>query len=125
MAKYEIHITQDAGQWKVIRNEPGNKVSRGQDIEWTLDRPADGRPVSAHFQFADHDLVHGGNLTRDLTAEIAGPGGTLALKVRDDADRRRNPRHYAVWIMDSALKRGGVYAVCETGNPPPELEIGP
>jgi hypothetical protein len=46
------------------------------------------------------------------------------LKLKDLADRRKNPRYYAVWIADGDLPGGGVFAVGEDGNPPPEMDVG-
>jgi hypothetical protein len=107
----------------------GGKPGREPDsVCWTL--AGDPRSkVSAHFQFTDPDLFTGytgvRDLTRDLTAQIKKPGGTLRLKLKRSACRRRNPRYYAVWIQDPSLKGGGQFAVGASGNPPPELEVGP
>ena len=123
-------IRKEDGRWKVIRDDRHQKLSRGQHLKWELhpdpDKP--DKPISAHFQFTDLDLVenHGKDkgLTPDLTAVISGPGKKLNVKVQDLACRRNNPRLYAVWIADSELPGGGVFAVGEDGNPPPEMDVG-
>lgn len=129
--------------WRWIVDTPSGKVHRGvkpengdpgrdpDTIEWTLhpDPNDKDNPISAHFQFAHVDLLEGftgiEDLTRDLTAVIPKPGGTLALKLKKDACRRKNPRYYAVWIQDEAHPQCGEFAVGEDGNPPPEMEVGP
>jgi hypothetical protein len=139
--KWKLAIRKVEGKW--IVETPKGKVHRGLDpgrgegdrdpdsIEWTLHADPDdkGKAVSAHFQFAHADMLTGytgvDDLTRDLTAVIARPGETLELKLQKKACRRKNPRHYAVWIKDDDLEHGGEFAVGEAGNPPPEMEIGP
>ncbi len=125
METRKIDIVKVGERWWVIRDSP-EKFPRGQLVEWTLHPPG----LSAHFQFPDVDLIlkdpTGLNrLTADLTATIAKAGDGLTLQVRDDADRRKNPRRYAVWVVEDKQEFGGTYAVGETGNPPPEFEIGP
>ena len=125
-----IIIRKEGDLWKVIRDDRDKKFPRGQPLTWKLERDpkATGKPVSAHFQFTDDDLFdHQANrdrLTKDLTAEIPPDETTLSLKLDPDACRRRNPRYYAVWIRDEQHPRGGVYAVGETENPPPEIDVG-
>lgn len=125
-----IDIKKTDGRWKVIRDDRRKKFSRGQPVEWTLHPDPDEpkKPISAHFQFTDADLVENssghGQLTADLTAEIPAPGKKLSLKLKDNACRRRNPRHYAVWIADKEHPAGGVFATGEDGNPPPEMDVG-
>lgn len=114
-------------RWRIT--DPG-RVPRGRTLEWKLyPDPRDKKnPVEAHFQFGHDDLVQnpagGRTLTRDLTARIKGPNQSLVLKLKDDADRRRNPRRYAVWVKDASLPAGGVFAVGADMNPPPEIEVG-
>jgi len=123
----KIDIRREGDRWMVIRDKP-DKFPRGETVEWTLHAPPKHTgELSAHFQFTDADVFlkdpsNQGRLTRDLTADISKPGEKLTLQITEDADRRKNPRHYAVWIMDST---GGSYAVGESGNPPPEMQIGP
>lgn len=130
---WKLAIKKIDGRWTVER--PRGKVHRGIDgerdpdwVEWTL-RADKNKAVSAHFQFAHRDLLEGftgvDDLTRDLTAVIPEPGGTLTLKIKKDACRRKNPRYYAVWIQDEDLDSGGEFAVGEDGNPPPDMEVGP
>lgn len=127
-----IDIKKVDGRWMAIRDDRQKKHPRGQPLKWVLhpDPAAPGKPISAHFQFADSDLVENleknVQLTPDWTAMIPEPGKHLSLKVKDKACRRKNPRHYAIWIVDSDFQpAGGVFAVGESGNPPPEMEIGP
>jgi hypothetical protein len=114
-------------RWRV--NDPG-LVPRGTMLEWTLmPDPQDKKnPVEAHFQFGHDDLVQNApksrSLTRDLTAMINKPRGTLKLKLKDEACRRKNPRRYAVWVKDDTLPHGGTFAVGEDMNPPPEIDVG-
>jgi hypothetical protein len=130
-------------KWKWTVDSPSGKIHRGLDpdnadpgrdpdtIEWTLhpDPNDKDKAISAHFQFAHGDLLTGytgvDDLTRDLTAVIAKSGGTLELKLKKSACRRKNPRYYAVWIQDDDLEHGGEFAVGEAGNPPPEMQVGP
>jgi hypothetical protein len=124
---WRIGIRKAEGRW--IVEKPKGKPAKGIDcVEWTL-HGEKGAAVSAHFQFTNMDLFenHAGrqDLTRDMTARIAGPGEMLTLKVQADADRRLHPRYYAVWIRDETHENGGEFAVGEEGNPPPELEVGP
>lgn len=116
-------------RWVVRRDDPGKKFHRGVPVEWELhaDPQDKGNVVEAHFQFTDLDLMENPSgkhqLTQDLTASVAGPG-VLKLRVQEKACRRRNPRHYAVWIKDETLPGGGVFAVGEDLNPPPEIDVG-
>ncbi|MDH3197531.1 MAG: hypothetical protein OEO21_04750 [Candidatus Krumholzibacteria bacterium] len=124
---WRIGIRKVEGRWMI--EKPKGKLNRGIDsVEWTL-HGKKGDAVTAHFQFPAVDLLENDpdqhDLTRDMTARIAGPGETLKLKVQEGACRRRNPRYYAVWIRDETLANGGEYAVGEDGNPPPELQVGP
>jgi hypothetical protein len=137
--QWEVAISQaENGRWAV--GKPEGKLHRGEppvgggggrdpdSIRWTLaGDPA--APVSAHFQFTDADLFVSdpdpNALTRDLTAVIAAPGDSLVLTVKPMACRRRNPRHYAVWIEDKREGGQSGFAVGPDLNPPPELEIGP
>jgi len=139
--KWNLGIVKVDGRWMV--QKPATKVHRGLDptrdkanresdsVVWTLypDPDDPGKAISAHFQFAHRDLFKGlpgrRDLTRDLTAVIKAPRGTLQLKLQKHACRRKNPRYYAVWIRDETLPRGGVYAVGASGNPPPEMQVGP
>ena len=138
---WPLHILKVDGRWMV--QEPEGKVHRGLDrrrdkatresdtVTWTLEHDPDDKrkPVSAHFQFAHRDLFQGlpgrHDLTRDLTAVIRAPGEQLELELKKDACRRKNPRYYAVWIRDETHPQGGMFAVGATGNPPPEMQIGP
>jgi hypothetical protein len=133
---WKIAITKENDVWTV--ETPKGKVNRETDsVEWTLCRARNGSQdgVSAHFQFAQGDVFESttnaagnGFISKDWTAEIlTSPAEKLVLKVQPGADRRNNPRHYAVWIRDESLKngRGGVFAVGEDGNPPPEMQVGP
>ncbi|UCH83641.1 MAG: hypothetical protein JSW50_14495, partial [Candidatus Latescibacterota bacterium] len=87
--------------------------------------------LKAHFQFTYTDLVDNYNqkrLSDDLVAHIPDPNGqkydnTLTLKIKDLACPRHNPRYYAIWIEDSSLPSGGMFAVGD--NPPPEMDVGP
>lgn len=114
-------------RWRVTA--PG-RVPRGRHLVWRLyPDPEDKKnPVEAHFQFGHDDLLrnHPGqrSITRDLTAVITKPHGKLELKLDDEACRRRNPRRYAVWVKDATLPHGGVFAVGEDMNPPPEIDVG-
>ena len=125
-----IIIRKEGDLWKVIRDDSEKKFPRGQPLTWELHRDptASGEPVSAQFQFTDADLFdHQANkdqLTEDLTTEISADETTLSLKLNAEADRRRNPRYYAVWIVDKEHPKGGVFAVGESENPPPEIDIG-
>jgi hypothetical protein len=139
--KWKLGISKIDGRWMV--QNPDGKVHRGLDpardgadrdpdsIEWKLEPDPDDKdnPISAHFQFAHGDLLTGlsgvDDLSRDLTATIPEPGGTLKLKLKKGACRRKNPRYYAVWIRDETHPDGGEFAVGEDGNPPPEMEVGP
>jgi len=144
--RWELHIHKVNGKWTV--DSPDGYVSRGIDhrrkpdpidnrdtdtVEWILDSDPDDpkQRISAHFQFGDSDLFENlpgqKDLTRDWTAEIQAPGGTLELRVNHGACRRKNPRHYAVWIRDESHPSGtgGEFAVGGTGNPPPDMEVGP
>lgn len=127
---HAIDIRKENGRWMVIRPDPRKKYHRGQDLKWVLhpDPDAPQKPVSAHFQFTDVDLVEdldkNFRLTSDMTAEIPEAGKHLTLKVKQKACRRKNPRYYAVWIRDSDFPAGGVFAVGESGNPPPEMDVG-
>jgi hypothetical protein len=143
--RWELLITKkrigDKDRWVV--EKPRGKVHRGlaprngdpgrdpDRVKWTLDVPKEDRDrsISAHFQFSHADLLSGftgtEDLSRDLTAVIHEHGGTLELKLKKDACRRQNPRHYAVWIRDESHPQGGEFAVGEDGNPPPEMEVGP
>ena len=126
------------GRW--IVGKPEGKVHRGDppvggyggrapdSIRWTLaGDPA--APVTAHIQFTDIDLFVSdpavNQLTPDLTATIDRPGDSLVLTLQPSACRHRNPRYYAVWIDDRREHGNSGFAVGATGNPPPELEIGP
>lgn len=126
-----IDILKQDGRWKVMRDDRNQKYPRGQHLTWELHPDPDDpkKPISAHFQFTDKDLVENetkqSDLTADLTAVIPKPGGKLSLKVKDLACRRHNPRYYAVWIADSEMPSGGEFALGEDGNPPPEMDIGP
>jgi hypothetical protein len=136
---WQLSITRDDRTNKWTVQNPAGKVHRGykperdhgadreaDKIEWTLDTSEN---VSAHFQFTQPDLFVGvegeGKITRDLVAVIPSPGGKLKLQLKKDADRRKNPRYYAVWIRDETHPDGGEYAVGEAGNPPPEMQVGP
>lgn len=129
MARH-LDIVKEDGRWKVVRDDRKEKFLRGQDLAWTLQPdPADPEnPVAAHFQFTDADLIENQpkntELTQDWTASIIGAGNKLHVKVKDLADRRFNPRYYAVWIVDPTLEHGGQFAVGEDGNPPPEMDVG-
>ena len=129
MARH-LEIVKEEGRWKVIRDDKKEKFLRGQDLAWTLHPDPDNPEnlVSAHFQFTDADLIENQpkntELTQDWTASIPEPGKKLHVKVKDLADRRFNPRHYAVWIVDPSLANGGQFAVGEDGNPPPEMDVG-
>lgn len=117
-------------KWVAVRDHRAKPIPRGYDLEWKLfpDPRNKHNPIEAHFQFGHNDLVQNHprrrNLTRDLTAFIRKPNGKLELKLRDLADRRRNPRRYAVWVRDETMPHGGVFAVGEDMNPPPEIDIG-
>ena len=129
MARH-LDIIKEDGRWKIIRDDRKEKFLRGQDLAWTLQPdPADpDNPVAAHFQFTDGDLIENQpkntELTQDWTASIFEAGKKLHVKVKDLADRRFNPRYYAVWIVDPSLPSGGQFAVGEDGNPPPEMDVG-
>lgn len=124
-----IEIKKEGGQWKVIR-KPSVKYLRGDELEWKLQSDPDDKKkdISAHFQFAHADLVEDldgeSRLSKDLTAVIPAARGTLTLRVKELACRRKNPRYYAVWIADATLPNRGVFAVGESGNPPPDMDIG-
>lgn len=126
-----IDIKKEGDRWKVYRDDSGKKFNRGEPLQWKLhqDQNAVGGPASAQFQFTDDDLfdlpANDGKITKDLTAEIPVGETTLSLKLSPKADRRKNPRYYAVWIVDKAHPKGGVFAVGEDGNPPPQMDIGP
>lgn len=125
-----IEIKKEGGRWKVIRDNPSERIHRGHQVKWELHPDPDEpkKPISAHFQFTDYDLLEDmpnqNRLSADLTAEIPEPGQTLILKLQKGTCRRRNPRYYAVWIADATLPGQGVFAVGESGNPPPEMDIG-
>lgn len=125
-SRWKISIAKNNGKW--IVEKPNGKVNKWKDtVEWTLERK--GEPVTAHFQFTQGDFFENlpgrADLTPDWTAEIPMGEDTLELKVKDAADTGRNPRFYAVWIQYECPKGGGVYAVGEEGNPPPEMDVGP
>jgi len=132
-----IEIRKVNGKWTVSRDDPKKKFVRKDQVKWRLfpdpDNPS--KEVSAHFQFCHPTLVEDPSeklLTADLTAVIPPVKdkavGELVLKIGEHAERR-NPHtrhHYAVWIRDANEGAfGGTYAVGETQNPPPELDIGP
>ncbi|UCF78838.1 MAG: hypothetical protein JSW03_00745 [Candidatus Eiseniibacteriota bacterium] len=119
------------GRWIVARDDPKKPFKPGDRITWTLD-PKEYPNISAHFQFVDLDLVEDWNkgasppaITADLTAKIDQGAGSLLLQIRKDVFLPLSKRFYAVWIRDPALPLGGWYAVGETLNPPPELDLGP
>ena len=113
-------------------SNPDEKFNRGEPLRWILHRDPDatGEPVSAHFQFMEDDKdlfdlkANEKELTGDLTAKIPANETELSLKLSREADRRRNPRFYAVFISDAQHENGGVFAVGEDENPPPEIDIG-
>jgi hypothetical protein len=143
MATRKIDISKVGGKvegiWTVIRDDPRTRFGRTNQVEWTLhpdpDEKDPDRQVSAHFQFAHPDLVEdvqgGKKLTPDWTAHIEA-GQKLTLKIKLPAlfrqnvrDERFGPRYYAVWVRDPNLPFGGAYAVGESKNPPPEIDLGP
>jgi hypothetical protein len=125
-----IDIRKVDGQWRAIRDDQNQKFKRGVHLKWVLHPDPDDpkKPISAHFQFTDKDLVENEEentqLTKDLTAVIPEPGKKLFLKIKGASCRRKNPRYYAIWIADGELPSGGVFAVGEDGNPPPEMDVG-
>jgi len=131
MRDWPVKIIKKDGRWVV--ETPKGRPERGIDrIEWTLIPDPDGHEVSAHFQFTDRKLFDNADsvkkpLTQDLTAVIPEAGGTLKLKVHAQAFRRKdeNPHYYAVWIEDKCHAGKGMFAVGESLNPPPEVNVGP
>ena len=112
-------------QWRVQNLR--RKVLPGDTVTWTL--VTNRRDVAARFQFPFGDVFRRG-VTRDWTARIVPTldkkglsGNTLTLTVARHAYNGANPRYYAVWIVDSRFRAGGVYAIGD--NPPPEFEVGP
>jgi hypothetical protein len=127
-----IEIRKVDGKWTVKRDDPGKKFFRGDKVTWRLFAGSTVKGVSARFQFCHPTLVEGQGLTADLTATIPpvknSEVGELVLRVGQHAERRSpHTRHYyAVWICDADEGPfGGTYAVGETQNPPPEIDIGP
>jgi hypothetical protein len=126
--KVSIQKDNKSGRWVV--GKPRGRPNRGVDqMEWMLLPDPDGHAVSAQFQFTDMTLFKNpdgqSDLTPDMTARIPKAGGSLTLALHPDACRRTNPHRYAVWIRDDKLPDGGVYAVGEDLNPPPEISVGP
>ncbi|KPJ60881.1 MAG: hypothetical protein AMJ46_04060 [Latescibacteria bacterium DG_63] len=116
------------GRWIVTRDDPDRPFERGSKVTWEL---RGGKSISAHFQFTDGDAVEDFTpgkyaITPDWTAVIAEGGKALVLKIRRDAYLPLSKRHYAVWICDPEIQGfGGMYAVGESQNPPPEIDLGP
>jgi len=125
---WKIAIKKQKDRW--IVEKPKGKPERGADfVEWTLHPDPDGHAVSAHIQLADMSLFTnlpgGRDLSPDMVATISEINKPLTLAVHPDACRRTNPHRYAVWIRDEKHPNGGMYAVGEDLNPPPEVNVGP
>lgn len=128
---WDVRIHKVQGQWVV--ETPRGKVNRETDtVRWTLESRQKG--VSARFQFPAGLFVNPDRarrqtrtrpLTRHKTTHMEASGNRLSLKVDPQADRRKNPFYYAVWINDASLPHGGAFAVGGDRNPPPEVVVGP